>query len=714
MKYKVVCLFIIIVHFSTGKAYSQNKDTTKLLPLFIVESQKIPESKSILNLNLKEQRGLYSDLTDAFKHLPNISSIRRGGTALDPVMRGFRNNQILILLDDGVRIEGGCPNRMDPVTSHIPADEIEEIFVLQGANMLAYGPGIGGTIILKSEFPKFSDNKEYGLIFNTLYQTNPNGNANYLSTFFSSKRIGLRIAAGYSKSDDYKSGNGDTFKTSFEKYNASLKSAIKITPNQILKLQALGSFARNVMFPALPMDEKKDNTYILNLSYNLKNNDYRNLKISAYHSNVEHLMDNSFRPQFTTAVPPLTGIMQAFSNVDAINTGGNITYSFIWKKFQFKANAELEHIIKDGTRKRSMIMNMGGLTTSSTKFDNLWNNANIFNSATSVSISKKLNKNKSIEGIIRIDNAVNYSSDTFSLKQDELILYDSRKNTNTTLSFGVQYIINSNNISFSAGISRSARNANMNELYIKRLVVGFDNYDYLGNPYLKPEINNQADFSISYKRKDFNVQLNGFYAYVENYICGVLLPSSLITPASQGVLGVKQFQNKGEATFTGGEITASYSPLEFILFNLSSGYTYAFIKKTEKYIIENGQIVGKVTLSNDPLPEIPQLSVSSNIQFSFNHRKSKLGIKSNYLMSQNIISEANYEKTTPSSITMDFELQHSFKKFIIIKTGVKNVFNTNYYEHLNRRIVGSSGYLYEPGRCFFVQLNFSFHSFKNE
>jgi iron complex outermembrane receptor protein len=711
--YKIVFLFFIIISTENifHKTFAQKNDTVKLLPVFEVQSEKISTNQSVFFLNLEKSNKIYIDLSDALKSFPNLSAIRRGGTALDPVMRGFRNNQIMILLDNGIRIEGGCPNRMDPVTSHIPAEEIEEIQVLQGTDMLKYGPAIGGTIILKSYFPEFTESKKYGFGYNTVFQSNPAGNNHFFNSFYSSKKLALRISGGYSNFGDYTSGSGEKFKTSFKKFNTTIKSGFKITDNQIIKLQMIGSFAKDVMFPALPMDEKKDNTYIANLSYHLINNDNSNIKISVYHSNVEHLMDNSFRPQFTTIVPPLTGIMQAFSNVDAYNTGGNISYETKWKNIKLTSKAEFEHIYKDGTRKRSMIMNMSGITTVSTKFDNLWNQANIYNSAVSLSATREIDKNNIIESVIRIDNSINYSSDTFGLKQDDVSLFDKSRNSNTSLSLGIQYIYKTGNFTILTGLSRSIRNANMNELYIKRLVIGFDNYDYLGNPFLKPETNNQADIRFNFNNKRVNLQLNGFYDYIQNYIGGVLLPSSLINPATQGVLGVKQFKNKGDAIFTGGELSSSFALRKNILLNFSLGYTYAFIKKDEKYIINKGQITGKVLVENDPLPEIPQLSSSADIQYFFNRNLSKLYFKLNYLMSQNTVSEANYEKTTPSSVTMDVELQHQLKKFVIIKSGIKNIFNTNYYEHLNRKIVGSNNYLYEPGRCFFIQLNFSINNF---
>jgi outer membrane receptor protein involved in Fe transport len=42
-----------------------------------------------------------------------------------------------------------------------------------------------------------------------------------------------------------------------------------------------------------------------------------------------------------------------------------------------------------------------------------------------------------------------------------------------------------------------------------------------------------------------------------------------------------------------------------------------------------------------------------------------------------------------------------------VSAGVNNIFDVSYYEHLNRRIVGSTEKLYEPGRMLFVNLNLS-------
>ena len=41
-----------------------------------------------------------------------------------------------------------------------------------------------------------------------------------------------------------------------------------------------------------------------------------------------------------------------------------------------------------------------------------------------------------------------------------------------------------------------------------------------------------------------------------------------------------------------------------------------------------------------------------------------------------------------------------------ISAGVDNLLNKNYYEHLNRNVIGTGNDLYEPGINFFINMMF--------
>ena len=65
------------------------------------------------------------DIAKTLQSKPNISVIRKGGTNVDPVVRGFKSTQLNVTIDGGIRIEGGCPNRMDPAISHVDIYDVD-------------------------------------------------------------------------------------------------------------------------------------------------------------------------------------------------------------------------------------------------------------------------------------------------------------------------------------------------------------------------------------------------------------------------------------------------------------------------------------------------------------------------------------------------------------------------------------------------------------
>ena len=72
---------------------------------------------------------------------------------------------------------------------------------------------------------------------------------------------------------------------------------------------------------------------------------------------------------------------------------------------------------------------------------------------------------------------------------------------------------------------------------------------------------------------------------------------------------------------------------------------------------------------------------------------------------QRHVSEAFYEPYTPGFALLNFSVKYNIIKYVSVSGGINNIFDRSYYEHLNRKIIGTTGKLYEPGRVFFVTLN---------
>jgi hypothetical protein len=62
-------------------------------------------------------------------------------------------------------------------------------------------------------------------------------------------------------------GNGDVVKMQVQKYNFGLKSLHRISDKSMLKLTYNNLQGRNVLFHALPMDERSDNTWFAHADY---------------------------------------------------------------------------------------------------------------------------------------------------------------------------------------------------------------------------------------------------------------------------------------------------------------------------------------------------------------------------------------------------------------------------------------------------------------
>jgi iron complex outermembrane receptor protein len=133
----------------------------------------------------------------------------------------------------------------------------------------------------------------------------------------------------------------------------------------------------------------------------------------------------------------------------------------------------------------------------------------------------------------------------------------------------------------------------------------------------------------------------------------------------------------------------------------SAAATYGTQPEAVKHIVTGGQVTGQETVKNDPLPEIPPLE--GRVKFSYRFFGAKLiPVASVRLVSaQNRVSASYGEPKTPGFITAAASVSYSPWRFVSFVGGVENMFDTPYYEHLNRRMVGSTERLYEPGRVFY-------------
>jgi len=654
-------------------------------------------SKIIRNVEI--QKGAVRDIGDYLRSIPNVAGVRKGGAGIDPVVRGFKFSQLNVNVGGGLKVENGCPNRMDPVTSHIEAEDIESIEVLKGPFALKYGPSFGGIINLKTENPhpferfEVHANAVYG------FETNWNGQKEHLSVFGGNKKVYFLFSGGYRNYGNYRSGKIErkdtTFSTSFRKNNYTAKIGFSPTKNQSIIFSYDEIHGRDVLYPVLPMDEKSDDTRMIAVDYHLKNipGKLKTLDVKMYQSDVNHNMDNSLRVTWAAK--------QMVSIVDATNTGGRAELGLQFSKFQITTGLDVENIYKDGTR--TMTMQMMG--TTSTKKSNLWKAANIQN-AGFFGECKTTFSSIELLGAIRLDYNNADSKDTLKVISGGISYFDktSSQFTNLSASMGITKKFNKD-LKLCLALGKGTRSPNMLERFIKLMAVGYDNYDYLGNPQLKPETNYEADLTLTYSRaKTGSAYINGFYSKVQDYIYSTMLPSTIIKPQTAGVLGVKQFVNVDYVTFMGFEFGYT-SPAELKFGgSIIGSFTYGRIPEVTKYLITGTQVTGETIIKNDALSEIPPFESTVSMYYKMVKGKLVPQLSIRAVADQHHVSQAFYEHDTPGFGLINFTIKYTINKYTKITAGINNILDKAYYEHLNRKIIGSTGNLYEPGRTFFVNL----------
>jgi len=659
---------------------------------------------------LRLEQSPSADIAEILKKQPNIGGIRRGGYAVDPVIRGFRYSQLNIFLDDGIHIEGGCPNRMDPVLSHLAPEDIERIEIVRGPYQLMYGPSQAASVRVVTDNSFLLNSGKTSVRSFTGYDANRGGIRQQLSISGSGNKILYKISGGIKDFGNYRDGNGKEWNSAYAGKNMAATIGIRINNLENLLFAYKGSYSREVMFPALPMDEIADNTNLFSFKYLRKYIDRpeNQLLISGFHTMVYHEMDNRFRPQYSQVVPPYTGLMQASAKVNTRVTGIRFDARKTLGTLKLSYGIDGQYAFKDGTRHTVMIMQMNEQQYVSEKWTNLWKNSSILNSgfyAGMVAERKKI----SFTASLRIDINQSRSGDTLVIQKDEVVWFKTEPQTKLlwSLSAIASHKFN-DHFSVSLGLARSARSADMQEKYIKFLATGYDKYDYLGNPGLYPEINYQADLNLDYSINRSKFYLNLFRSYIQDYIYGTLVPPSVARPVSMGAPGVKQFNNIDQAVFTGFESGVTSNLSDRLNLVLSAGYTFAFFPVIEKVVLENGQYSGTTMLKRDPVAEIPALEGLVRIGYEFPKIRLQPVFEIMAVAAQHRVSEASYESSTPGYVIANLSANYNPFRFLSFTAGINNILNKSYYDHLNRKQSGTTGKLYEPGRTLFINMKIQF------
>jgi iron complex outermembrane receptor protein len=597
---------------------------------------------------------------EAIRQISGADFIRRGNYAYEPVFRGLTMERMNITLD-GMRVFGACTDKMDPVTSYVSTNNLSGITAGQSQNASAFGgtSPVGLNLATKkARFtgePQFTGNGLYGLSFNGL------GNVAQGSLDYSSSKFGLRVSGSYRDADPYNDGNGnEVLYTQFHKLNLAANAKYKLSSNEWIEAQFILDDAWDVGYTALPMDVSSAKGRIYSLSYHryFTNTVQSHLEIKAYGNNIEHVMDDTKRPDVpmhmdmpggSTTYGGYAHYGQNLGSRHKVKLKADGFYNERWADMIMYPENEKEMFME--TWPLSTRVGFGGEAEFSSKWTDKLNTTLLFRS--------------------------NYYQNTmlsdFGMKQISIFGFDNTDREDLTMGGGL--VINHNPTIFNHSLSMkvSQRVPTLSELYGFYLFNAQDGFDYMGNPDLEMENSYQLSYEMKKSFGDVQLSLSPFVHYIENYVFGVW--DSSLSVMTIGGNGVKFYENLDYAYITGFEQSAFWQITKNISLKERLKYRYA-----EDH---NGT----------PLPLIAPLKVDLTAQYK--KEKWFFEVSSNIAADQNRVNPIYGEDETSGYVIFNTSAQRIFevgKNELTVRADLRNLSNRQYWDHLDWGNVPRAGF----------------------
>lgn len=286
-------LFVLLLSISSIKAQDTitPRDTTKILEEVKVRAQGKKKIKTDIKLAVTVDEFLASS--------QSISFVKRGAYAWEPMLNSMSSERSSVTID-GMHIFGACTDKMDPITSYVETNNLSTITIKSGQEGNLHGATVAGSIDLQRKNTAFGDDKTVKGSYQTGFEFNNKQFFNLADLSYSGKRFAADGSISLRNATNYYDGNNKEVRNSqFNKFNSSLGFAFKTGERSALRVDAIYDKAKDVGFPALPMDLWLSRAIITSASYKQLFDDgpVQFWDSKVYFNAIEHYMDDTTRPE---------------------------------------------------------------------------------------------------------------------------------------------------------------------------------------------------------------------------------------------------------------------------------------------------------------------------------------------------------------------------------------------------------------------------------
>ncbi|TLP72661.1 TonB-dependent copper receptor [Pseudomonas nitroreducens] len=663
-------------------AHATNASVTELAPSVITAVAQSSPLTVVTDPKQPRQPIPASDGADYLKTIPGFSAIRNGGTNGDPVLRGMFGSRLNILTN-GSTMLGACPARMDAPTSYISPETYDKLTVVKGPETVIWGPGASaGTIRFDREPERFG---ELGMRVNGSLTAGSNGRFDRVLDAAAGGPEGyLRFTGNKSQSDDYEDGSGNTVPSRWNKWNGDV--AVGWTPDAdtLVELTA-GKGDGEARYAGRGMDGSQFKRESLGLRFEKSNigGVLDKLEAQLYYNYADHVMDN-----YSLRTPSGTGMMAGpmASNVDRRTLGGRLAATWRWDDFKLITGVDAQ---TNEHRERS---GMGINTYDEQPWDKdaVFHNYGAFGELTWYAADR----DRVITGA-RLDRASvkDYRQSTGSgmMAMPNPTADDTRADTLPSGFARYEHDLADTPTTLYVGLGHVQRFPDYWELFSPDRgptgsVNAFDS--------IKPEKTTQLDFGAQYEDEKLKAWASGYVGVIRDYILFDYMPGGMMGRTSQA--------RNVDARIMGGELGAAYA----LTSNWTADGTLAYAW-------------GKNTTDDTALPQMPPLEARFGLTYvegdwSAGGLWRVVAHQGRIAENQGNVVGYDFDESPGFAV---FSLNGAYKlsKNLKVSTGVDNLFDKDYSEHLN--LAGNAGFgypandpesIHEPGRTFWTKVDFSF------
>nr|WP_312242284.1 TonB-dependent copper receptor [Pantoea sp.] len=647
-------------------------------PVITVTAPDASPLTAVTNLKTPRQPVPASDGSDSLKTIPGFAQIRNGGTNGDPVFRGMFGSRLRILTNNSEML-GACPARMDAPSSYISPESFDLLTLIKGPETVLWGPGnSAGTLRFDREPPHFDRPGIKGSA-SALAASNSRFDEN-ADLSLGSENGYIRLTGNSSRAGDYKDGDSARVPSKWTKWNADV--AVGWTPDKdtLLELNA-GKSDGEARYAGRSMDGSQFKRESLGMRFEKFNlsETFEKFEASAYYNYANHIMDNHALRSFDLAptgaprngmnsissmdkapLPAMDMPMPMTMQLDRRILGGRMMGTWLWDDFQLQSGADMQTNTHRSKKASGWVK------------DARFQDYGVFSE-----LAWHADSQSKVVGGARLDRA--------------LVNNDSAKSSRSdTLPAGFirfEHTLNVMPLMLYAGVGYTERFPDYWELFSPTYGPGgragaFDN--------LKTEKTTQLDIGAQYSGARLTGWMSAYLGRVNDYILFRYHPDNARISEADNV----------NASVMGGETGFSYQLSDSWKTDASLAYSWARNSSDHK-----------------ALPQIPPLEARLGLSW-------ESGDWSGGGLLRLVSSQKRIAKNQGNVVGKDFGSSAGFAIFsanvaykvtpdVTLSSGVDNLFNVAYSEHLN--LAGNSAFGYaantpvnEPGRTWWAKANVTF------